>query len=101
MTTKKKALRKNKILNSEDINISITDEHNEPDITSMGETGKSYGIISTINFPHLTISSMNQTKSNIKNKYGNIYKDNFSTYTNINKNRNNKTDEINIEVSVI
>ena len=102
MTTKKKALLKNKILNSEEINISITDEHNEQEMTSMGETGKSLGIINTFNFPHLTISSMNQTKSNIKNKYDNNYnKDNFSTYTNINKNRNTNTNEINIEVSFL
>ena len=39
---------KNKIIKEEDINISITDEHNEQEITSMGETGKSIGIISVM-----------------------------------------------------
>ena len=49
-------LPKNQILNEEDFNISITNEHNEQELTSMGETGKSSGIISAVNFPHFNIS---------------------------------------------
>ena len=88
-------------MNEEDINISIENEHNSQEITSMCETGKSLGLMTSMNYPHLTITS-NKTKSNQKNKYYSIYdKDNFSIYTNIEKTRNNSSilkDEINIEV---
>ena len=93
---------KNKIIKEEDINISITDEHNEQEITSMGETGKSIGIISVMNLPHLTISTTNKTKSYSKMQNYSIYnKDNISTYTNFNNKRKNNSilqDEFHIEV---
>ena len=93
---------KNKIIKEEDINISITDEHNEQEITSMGETGKSIGIISVMNLPHLTISTTNKTKSYSKMQNDSIYnKDNISTYTNFNNKRKNNSilqDEFHIEV---
>ena len=96
------AKNKNKIIKEEDINISITDEHNEQEITSMGETGKSLGIISVINLPHLTISTANRTKSYSKMQYDSIYnKDNISTYTNFNNKRKDISifeDEFQIEV---
>ena len=104
MNTKINTLPKNniKMLNEEDINISITDEHNEQEITSMGETGKSIGIMSMMNIPHLAISTTNKTKCQSKNEYDYIYnKDNYSTYTNINNPRNNNLiikDELYIEV---
>ena len=59
---------KNKIIKEEDINISITDEHNEQEITSMGETGKSIGITSVMNLPHLTISTTNKQNFIVKCK---------------------------------
>ena len=97
------SIQKNKFMTEEDINISITDEHTAQELTSKCETGKSFGIITSMNYPHLTISS-NKTKSNEKNKCYSIYnKDNFSTYTNIDKTRNNNLileDEINIEVRI-
>ena len=93
---------KNKIIKEEDINISITDEHNEQEITSMGETGKSIGITSIMNLPHLTISTTNKTKSYSKMQNDSIYnKDNISTYTNFNNKRKNNSilqDEFHIEV---
>ena len=93
---------KNKIIKEEDINISITDEHNEQEITSMGETGKSIGIISVMNLPHLTISTTNKKKSYSKMQNDSIYnKDNISTYTNFNNKRKNNSilqDEFHIEV---
>ena len=96
---------KNKILKEEDINISITDEHNEQELTSMCETGKSLGIISVMNLPHLTISTTNKTKSQNQKQYDSIYnKDNYSTYTNINNQRNNTSgikDEFYTEVRLI
>ena len=98
-------INKNKILKEEDINISITDEHNEQELTSMCETGKSLGIISVMNLPHLTISTTNKTKSHSKKQYDSVYnKDNFSTYTNFNNGRNNTSmikDEVYTEVRII
>ena len=98
-------INKNKILKEEDINISITDEHNEQELTSMCETGKSLGIISVMNLPHLTISTTNKTKTHSKKQYDSIYnKDNFSTYTNFNNVRNNTSmikDEVYTEVRII
>ena len=95
-------INKNKILKEEDINISITDEHNEQELTSMCETGKSLGIISVMNLPHLTISTTNKTKTHSKKQYDSIYnKDNISTYTNFNNKRKDISifeDEFQIEV---
>ena len=47
---------KNQNLSGDDFNISITNEHNEQELTSLEETGKSSGIISAINFPQFHIS---------------------------------------------
>ena len=91
MKTKNEANHKNSIIKEVEINISITDEHNEQELTSMGETGKSLGIMSLGNLPHLTILSSNKTKSHSKKQNDTIYnKDNYSTYTNFNKIRNNE-----------
>lgn len=85
----KRSILKNKTLNEDDFNISITNEHNEQELTSMGETGKSLGIISFINFPHLNISISNKNKLFNKQFDSTYNRDNFSTYTNFNKQRNN------------
>ena len=46
MKTKNEANHKNNKIKEVEINISITDEHNEQELTSMGETGKSLSIMS-------------------------------------------------------
>ena len=99
-------LSKKPITNEEDFNISITNEHNEQELTSMGETGKSSGIISAMNFPHFNISFTNKNKlyNNRQLEQINQKEDNFSMYTNINKIRNNNTflnDEMITEVRKI
>ena len=59
----------NKFMNQEDFNISICNEHNDQDITSMDETIKTSGIIKLTNFPNYITSFshnnvyMNQTDS--------------------------------------
>jgi len=83
-------LPKNQIFNEEDFNISITNEHNEQELTSMGETGKSSGIISAVNFPHFNISFSNKNKLYSKQiDQTNQKEDNYSVYTNIQKMRSN------------
>ena len=93
---------KNVILNENDFNISITNEHNEQELTSMGETGKSVGIISAINFPHFNISFSNKNKIFCKQlELTNQKIENYSMYTNIKKIRSNNSflnDEILLEV---
>ena len=92
---------KNIIPNEDDFNISITNEHNEQELTSMGETGKSSGIISAINFPHFNISFTNKNK--LYNKPFEQKEDNYSMYTNIKKMRSNNSivnDEMFLEVRI-
>ena len=97
-----KESNKNIIQNEDDLNISITNEHNEQELTSMGETGKSSGIISAINFPHFNISFSNKNKLYSKQlDLTNPKDDNFSMYTNLKKIRSNNSylnDEMFIEV---
>ena len=90
---------KNQNLSGDDFNISITNEHNEQELTSMGETGKSSGLISAINFHHFNISYSNKNKlfnkqlENINQK-----EDNYSMHTNLKKIRSNASisnDEMN------
>ena len=73
-------LPKKETLNEEDFNISITNEHNEQELTSMGETGKSSGIISAVNFPHFNspISSRFESLFLLLNKTGGNKKKNVS-----------------------
>ena len=96
-------LSKRPITNEEDFNISITNEHNEQELTSMGETGKSSGLISAMNFPHFNISFTNKNKlyNNRQLEQFNQKVDNYSMYTNIKKIRSNNSflnDEMLIEV---
>ena len=53
---------KNTFLNEDDFNISITNEQHKQELTIIGETGKSSGIINAINFPHFNISLSNKNK---------------------------------------
>ncbi len=100
-----KERNKNEILNEDDFNISITNEHNEQELTSMGETRKSSRIISAINFPPINISFSNKNKLNIKHlELTNQKSDNYSIYTNIKKIISDKSvinDEIFLEVRQI
>ena len=100
-----KNLPKNQTINEDDFNISITNEHNEQELTSMGETGKSSGIISAINLPRFNVSFSNKKKLCPQQlEQINQKEDNFSMYTNINKIRNNNTflnDEMVTEVRKI
>ena len=95
---------KNITPNEDDFNISITNEHNEQELTSMGETGKSAGIINAIN-PHYNISFSNKNKIYSKQlELINQKIDNYSMYTNIKKMRSNNSvlnDEIFLEVRKI
>ena len=96
-------LSKRPITNEEDFNITITNEHNEQELTSMGETGKSSGIISAMNFPHFNISFTNKNKlyNNRQLEQFNQKEDNYSMYTNIKKMRSSNlvlNDEMLIEV---
>ena len=92
MKTKNEANHKNNIIKEVEINISITDEHNEQELTSMGETGKSSGIISAANIPHFNFSISNKHKLYTKQSEPINYKDdNYSTYTNI---KNNDKSEV-------
>ena len=105
MKTKNEANHKNNIIKEVEINISITDEHNEQELTSMGETRKSSRIISAINFPPINISFSNKNKLNIKHlELTNQKSDNYSIYTNIKKIISDKSvinDEIFLEVRQI
>ena len=74
-----------KFLNEEDFNISITDEHDDQDLTSIGETGKSFGIMNLMNIPNLNFSITNKNKLLNKQYDSNFNKDNYSTYTSIKK----------------
>ena len=81
----------NQNLNDDDFNISITNEHNEQELTSMGETGKSSGIISAANIPHFNFSISNKHKLYTKQSEPINHKDdNYSTYTNIKNNDNSE-----------
>ena len=97
-----KNLPKNQTMNEDDFNISITNEHNEQELTSMGETGKSSGIISAINLPRFNVSFSNKKKLCPKQlEQINQIEDNFSMYTNIKNMRSNGSyfnDEMKIEV---
>ncbi len=57
MNIKFERVKNSKILTKEDINISIIDEHNDQELTNIGQAGKSFGIMTSANYPHLTISS--------------------------------------------
>ena len=97
-----KNLPKNQTINEDDFNISITNEHNEQELTSMGETGKSSGIISAINLPRFNVSFSNKKKLCPQQlEQINQKEDNFSMYTNIKNMRSNGSyfnDEMYIEV---
>ena len=98
---------KNQIINEDEFNISITNEHNEQELTSMGETGKSSGIISLTNMPRFNISFTNKKKLYNKQseQLNQIQKeDNYSMYTNVKNMRSNGSyfnDEMFIEVRKI
>ena len=98
-------LPKKKTLNEEDFNISITNEHNEQELTSMGETGKSSGIISAVNLPRFNVSFSNKKKLYSKQlEQINQKEDNYSMYTYMQKMRSNGSyfnDEMFIEVRKI
>ena len=90
-----------KIPNEDDFNFSISNEHNEQELTSLGETGKSSGIISLMHFPHPNFSITNKNKLFIKQYDPNYNRDNFSVYTSMKKIKNDDSkinDEINTEV---
>ena len=83
------------------INFSISNEHNDQELTSLGETGKSSGIISLMHFPHQNFSITNKNKLFIKQYDPNYNRDNFSVYTSMKKIKNDDSkinDEINTEV---
>ncbi len=98
-------LPKKETLNEEDFNISITNEHNEQELTSMGETGKSSGIISAVNLPRFNVSFSNKKKLYSKQlEQINQKEDNYSMYTYMQKMRSNGSyfnDEMFIEVRKI
>ena len=48
--------------NEDEFNISITDEHDDQDITTIGDPGKSYGIMSIMNLPHPNFSITNKNR---------------------------------------
>ena len=90
-----------KIPNEDDFNFSISNEHNEQELTSLGETGKSSGIISLMHFPHPNFSITNKNKLFIKQYDPNYNRDNFSVYTSMKKIKNDDSkinDEITSEV---
>ena len=90
-----------KIPNEDDFNFSISNEHNDQELTSLGETGKSSGIISLMHFPHPNFSITNKNKLFIKQYDPNYNRDNFSVYTSMKKIKNDDSkinDEINTEV---
>ena len=95
--------KKNQNLNEDDFNISITNEVNEQELTSMGETGKSSGIISAINFAHSNISYSNIKRIFCKKlEPMNQIEETNSMYTNAKKVRNNNSifnDDMYTEVS--
>ena len=90
-----------KMPNEDDFHFSISNEHNEQELTSLGETGKSSGIISLMHFPHPNFSITNKNKLFIKQYDPNYNRDNFSVYTSMKKIKNDDSkinDEINTEV---
>ena len=48
--------------NEEDFNFSISNEHSEQELTSMGETGKSSGMIGIMHFPKPIFSITNKNR---------------------------------------
>ena len=100
MKESNKSMTKNIVPKEEDFNISITNEHNEQELTSMGETGKSSGIINATNFHQYNITFINKNK--LYNTQFEQYQtaDNFSMYTNIKKERN-KNRNINDEAMIL
>ena len=88
MKESNKDVPKKIVPNEDDLNISITNEHNEQELTSMGETGKSSGIIKVTNFHKYNISFTNKNQLYTKHFEQYQIEDNCSIYTNINKNRN-------------
>ena len=90
--------------NEDEFNISITDEHDDQDITTIGDPGKSYGIMSIMNLPHPNFSITNKNRIFNKQFDTNFNKDNFSTYTSMRKIRNDDSilnDEMYTEVRII
>ena len=91
-------------LKEDDFNISITDEHNDQDMTTIGDPGKSCGIMSIMNLPHPNFSLTNKNRLYNKQLDNNYNKDNFSTYTSMRKIRNDESilnDEMYNEVRII
>ena len=88
MEKSNKIKQKNIVPNEEDLNISITNEHTEQELTSMGETGKSSGIIKANNFQKFNITFIHKNKLFNKNFEQYQKEDNCSIYTDINNNRN-------------
>ena len=86
-----------KISNEDDFDLSISNEHNEQELTSIGESG----IIRLMNLPHPNFSITNKNKLSNKQFDPNYNRDNFSTYTSMKKFRkeeNKINDEIYTEV---
>ena len=71
----------------DDFSFSISNEHNEEELTSVCENGKPKGIISLMNLPHPNFSLLNKNKLSNKKLDFNYIRDNFSTYTSMKKNR--------------
>ena len=90
-------IMKKKISNQDDFNFSISNEHNEQELTSMCETGKSPGIISLMHLPYPNFPIINKNKLFNKQIDINDNRDNFSTYTSMKKMRNDES-KINDEV---
>ena len=89
------------VLKENDFDISITNEHDDQDLTSIGEPGKSYGIMSIMNLPRLNFSITNKKKLYNRQLYTNDNRDNFSTHTSLKKMKNDEAtinDEIYEEV---
>ena len=87
--------------NEDDFGFSISDEHSEQELTSMGETGKSSGMIGIMHFPKPNFSITNKNRLFNKQIDNNYKCDNFSTYTSNKKFRNDESkinDEIYTEV---
>ena len=99
-----KQIMNKRTTNEDDFNISITDEHDDQDITTIGDPGKSYGIMSIMNLPHPNFSLTNKNRILNKQYDTNYNKDNFSTYTSMRKIRNDDSilnDEMYTEVRII
>ncbi len=98
------SLANKNVLKEDDFDISITNEHDDQDLTSIGDPGKSYGIMSIMNLPRLNFSITNKNKLFNKQLYTNDNRDNFSTHTCLKKVKNDEViinDEMFEEVIII